>query len=350
LSSSIRDAIFEHEMFRTEARVGGISYPLDHIRRVEATWSFAPPEVSTELEKMDAEQLVQGLEGGYWQATAKGLLQREQRWQQRGLRHPALIQQVASPADLVLALAGSAHEEIEGWEPRTFVQRTLFVYLWRLSEAAINETLVELIHAKFIRKIDISFNREEELLLTADGQIRYATQIVPQLGLTPPYTILAPQEGETPPFNGAISSPELVDNLRYRWEEAERCRESRAWLGATIIYGSILEAILIDLLASDMGASMRSSFAPKDKQGGAIKIGQWKLEAMLDVAVDLGWIEPGIAQHGHTLRDTRNLVHPAKQIRERSTPNEGLVTISRTVIEEVMKAIAAKKAAKEAKS
>jgi len=72
-----------------------------------------------------------------------------------------------------------------------------------------------------------------------------------------------------------------------------------------------------------------SGKAPKDQRA----IEQWKLETMLNVAGDLDLIDPALLKHGHALRDSRNLVHPGKQIQDRSSPNEHLVHISRLVVE-----------------
>lgn len=129
----------------------------------------------------------------------------------------------------------------------------------------------------------------------------------------------------------------LADNLRFRLEEAERCREACAWLAATIMYGSVLETVLLAVLGRDEPAALAAARAPRPKSGGkSFPLNTWGLEALLNVAVDLRKLDPAMAEYAHALRDARNLIHPAKQERERSSPDEWLVNVSRQVVESVM--------------
>lgn len=329
MAETIRDAIFEHEMF--EPSSGGSSYPLDHLRRVEATWSFTEVEILAELQKMSGDGLVYG-DSGYWRASLEGQAKREKRWQERSRRHPALVEQTADIKDLIVALVASSHEERDFFDNRAFYPDFLPVYLWKLDEDTIDEALHQLIDGKLVRRGDVYRIGETRLSLTVDGRIEYAKDVIPRLGLVPPSTILAPLETPKPAFSAiGLLSPH-ADNLAYRWEEAERCVTACAWLAATILYGSILESILLATLMNHKESAFRSSKAPKNQR----EIEQWPLETMLNVAGDLELVEPALLKHGHALRDSRNLIHPGKQVRERSSPDEHLVQISRLVVEGVI--------------
>jgi hypothetical protein len=98
-----------------------------------------------------------------------------------------------------------------------------------------------------------------------------------------------------------------------------------AWKSAVILAGSILEAILYDLLTCNparIQAAIQSKKASK-KKGGAVRDiakntaeDKWDLEHLIATAIDLNLIP---VDRGKTidqaLRDYRNFVHPRKEIR-----------------------------------
>lgn len=99
-----------------------------------------------------------------------------------------------------------------------------------------------------------------------------------------------------------------------------------AWKSVVIMAGSILEAILYDLLTRDgarVAAAMASTKAPR-KRGGVVKDlttdtaeDEWKLYDLINVAVDLGFLRADDAATIHqALREYRNYVHPRKEIKE----------------------------------
>lgn len=340
MANRVREAIFEHEMFEVPAR--RTAYGTDSIRRNEATWEFASQEIVAELEEMKSEGLVKVSETNHWDATPKGLLEREQLWHRRGLRHPALLKQDTDLGDLILALIISAHNATDIEDHSTFLEDTLPIYLWKFQEQEISSALEQLVSDGYVRKVDYRFRHylDENLYATTDGRIRYAQRIVPSLGLTPPSTILNPLDVEELPFGGIGLTPTFADNLRYRWEEASRCIQARAWLAASTLYGSIVEAVLVDALSRNKEVAFRSPKAPRDKSGVITKVEKWRLETLLDVACDLGWIDMSLGRYGHALRDLRNQIHASKQLQERSNPNERLVEISRLVTSHLIEAIA----------
>jgi hypothetical protein len=103
---------------------------------------------------------------------------------------------------------------------------------------------------------------------------------------------------------------------------------SGAWKSTVIMAGSILEAILYDLLTIDsqrIGATEAAPRAPKRKDGSVKSIlgGEWRLTDLIEVAADLNLLpserEKSIDQ---TLRDYRNFVHPRKEIRATHSVSE----------------------------
>lgn len=76
-----------------------------------------------------------------------------------------------------------------------------------------------------------------------------------------------------------------------------------------ILAGGLIEALLLDaLLGDETRARGCANASPKS-------LDEWSLATLIDVAVDLGLISEGPKQHGHAVRDFRNLVHPGKEMR-----------------------------------
>jgi len=88
------------------------------------------------------------------------------------------------------------------------------------------------------------------------------------------------------------------------------------WLGATAFAGVALEAMLLWEVKRAYGAL----------QGGRIKkklsnkpVDEWRLEALIDEASNLGSISNSAADQAHLARDGRNLIDPGK-VASRGTP------------------------------
>ncbi|MEM5344287.1 hypothetical protein [Paraburkholderia azotifigens] len=337
--AAVRDALFEHKMF--SAHAGGASYSLEHIRQLEGTWQYEAEAIRSALASMKADGLV-STGGSTWQATRAGLIAREMRWQQRGLRHPALLSGTTDCRDLMIALIASGGEEHEGgFAEQGLAQRALGVYLFGVGESECNALLDRLLADGVARRIDHGIgNWPARLLLSADGRRLYAQAIVPRLGLRPPATILAALEPERLPFDDLGLDATLADNLRFRWEEAERCVGARAWLAACALYGSILEVILVGWLERDLASAMRAVSTPRDRAGHAKPLERWTLAELITVATELDYLDAGHARHAQALRESRNLIHPHKQIRERSNPDGHLASISQQVVRAVLDALA----------
>jgi hypothetical protein len=97
---------------------------------------------------------------------------------------------------------------------------------------------------------------------------------------------------------------------------------SHAWKSTVIMAGSILEAMLTDILTepSRMSATLAS---PKRPTKGDITKGEWKLEKLIDVAEDTGILPTNRAKTiDQVLRDYRNFVHPKKEIRSQHECSE----------------------------
>ena len=104
----------------------------------------------------------------------------------------------------------------------------------------------------------------------------------------------------------------LVDLYR---AEAERCRNSGAYLAGCVMLGSALEAGLLLMAVCHVEAVLASAKAPRTRREKPKPPHRWTLGELLDVGEDMKWL-PATPGHGGdyawVVQKTRNLVHPGK--------------------------------------
>jgi len=104
--------------------------------------------------------------------------------------------------------------------------------------------------------------------------------------------------------------PKLAEILRGRWMEAQRCIEAGAHLSAIVMMGSVLEGVLLAKVEDNPAAANRTTACPKDKAGKPRPFHEWSLSSLIDVAHELGWLQGDVKRFSHSLRESRNIVHP----------------------------------------
>jgi hypothetical protein len=118
-----------------------------------------------------------------------------------------------------------------------------------------------------------------------------------------------------------------------------------AWKSTVVIAGSILEAILYDLLTRDparITQAMASPKAPKKKGGVPKDItrdtaeDEWKLVNLIEVSADLNLIPQARADAiDQVLRDYRNFVHPRKEIKAEHPCTEAEAMLAKGALDAV---------------
>ncbi len=89
-----------------------------------------------------------------------------------------------------------------------------------------------------------------------------------------------------------------------------------AWKSVVIMAGSILEAILYDLLTSSSQIKISAKKAPSAPKGKSLENGKWALYDLIKVSVEVKKLSADrIDTIDQVLRDYRNFVHPNKEIR-----------------------------------
>jgi len=139
-----------------------------------------------------------------------------------------------------------------------------------------------------------------------------------------------------------IANPDLRPIIERDYQEILRCLPAEAYKAATVMCGSVMEALLLDALLADEASAKQSPNAAKDKAGKVTKdLGRWPLSSMIDVALDLHILPtPILGFMSDAVRDHRNLIHPAVEIRKQITPERTLANLARAALDVIIKNLA----------
>lgn len=161
--------------------------------------------------------------------------------------------------------------------------------------------------AEFGSDIDFQANSRRVRLETLGGYVRSALKFLSTEAFKTPETKI-----HLPPDFSRLTTSVLGlrEEIDRRWKEAQKCIQVEAFTSAVILMGSILEGLLLARAQLSVTDAYKSSKAPHDKSGKPIPIHNWTLSALIDVAVEVGWLKTDRGKFSHALRESRNVVHP----------------------------------------
>jgi hypothetical protein len=112
--------------------------------------------------------------------------------------------------------------------------------------------------------------------------------------------------------------------VRVYLREAEKCRDSKAFLAGCVMIGAAFEALLLAFANCYPDEASTSQAAPR-RQASVKPLLDWSLAALLAVAKERSWLPSGLSRddewdgaraqigdYGEVLRQIRNLVHPVR--------------------------------------
>jgi len=120
--------------------------------------------------------------------------------------------------------------------------------------------------------------------------------------------------------------------------------QSSEWKGATVFSGSCSEALLLfglqELDRKKPGALAAAitalTWPSKVPSGSDLTDRSWDLFSYAAVAHKVGLISSNTKNELDTVRDFRNLIHPAKSIRERAKCDRGTALVGAGAVEHVI--------------
>lgn len=121
-----------------------------------------------------------------------------------------------------------------------------------------------------------------------------------------------------PDFSPLAGNQEMREILTKRWHECAKCVKADAHLAAIVMMGGLLEALFVARAnkMTDKSPLTSARLAPKDKATGkTINYQDWMLDSYIRVGCELKWITESAKDIADKLKEYRNFVHPAKELR-----------------------------------
>jgi hypothetical protein len=119
----------------------------------------------------------------------------------------------------------------------------------------------------------------------------------------------------------------ITQLLQDRVDEIQASPKHKTPLATIFLLGSTLEGILLAAALKDQPKFMKASAAPKDKKSNVLKIYDWKLYSLIDVACEVKLLSTDVKKFSHVLRDFRNYIHPYAQMSQGFHPDQRTVDI-----------------------
>lgn len=209
-------------------------------------------------------------------------------------------------------------KQVAAKEPKLLVKATAMMWF-----KSIRPELSQIAGLVGLAELDANYRKLLSASECAASKTRYMAmlrEIKPALVVLRADVISHPLDldsADVPPpdFGSLVHDPAMQAVLRRRWQEARLCIQAGAYLAATVMMGSLLEALLLARVNSSVDKSpvFKAKTAPKDRSGNPLQLREWTLRHYIDVAHELGWIRQSARDVGEVLRDYRNYVHPAKE-------------------------------------
>lgn len=136
--------------------------------------------------------------------------------------------------------------------------------------------------------------------------------------ITPAPAVTANTDDLAPDFSPLAGNQEMRDILTRRWHECAKCVEANTHLAAIVMMGGLLEALFVARAnkMADKAPLIGADNAPRDKTTGKVSNYQdWLLDSYIKVGRELNWITESAKAVADTLKEYRNFVHPAKELR-----------------------------------
>ena len=112
------------------------------------------------------------------------------------------------------------------------------------------------------------------------------------------------------------------------------------WKAATVIAGSIVEALLLWGIENSDIAKVQNASKSVVQKGALTKSlpadhAQWGLHQLVEVAAELGLLEPDTATEARLAKDFRNLIHPGRALKKQQTCDRGTALVASAAVEHV---------------
>jgi hypothetical protein len=138
-----------------------------------------------------------------------------------------------------------------------------------------------------------------------------------------------------------IQPSDFRESLRIDLSAANRALTNAEWKAATIIAGSVIEALLLWALQQEDSVKVMTAINTLLsngvlKQRAHTDLERWNLHEYLEVAAEIGVIRAETADQARLAKDFRNLIHPGRAARLGQACNRGTALSAMAAVEHVV--------------
>lgn len=159
----------------------------------------------------------------------------------------------------------------------------------------------------------------KSIYLNALKEVKVALIATRKAALVSPSPLpIANTDDLAPDFSPLVGNEQMRDILTRRWNECSKCVYADAHLAAIVMMGGLLEALFVAraIKMPDKTPLTTATNAPKDKATGkTTNYQEWMLDSYIKVGFELKWITKSAKDVADKLKEYRNFVHPAKELR-----------------------------------
>ena len=141
------------------------------------------------------------------------------------------------------------------------------------------------------------------------------------------------REFQETPLESIGLDENIIEILKLRVNEIEKCLSADAPLSVIFLAGSTLEGVLLGIALKYPKEFNQSKSSPKDKEGKVRQFPDWTLSNFIEVAYEVGLLAEDVKKYSHSLREFRNYIHTYEQMSSGFSPNKHTAKISLQVLQ-----------------
>jgi hypothetical protein len=138
-----------------------------------------------------------------------------------------------------------------------------------------------------------------------------------------------------------LQPDDLRENLRLDISDANRALSNGEWKAATVLSGSIVEALLLWGLQQQDPSKVRTTVNRLNgqslKRRPDANLERWELNEYIEVAAALDMITSNTADQARLARKFRNLIHPGRAARLEQVCDRGTALSAMAAVEQVVR-------------
>jgi len=142
-----------------------------------------------------------------------------------------------------------------------------------------------------------------------------------------------------------IKDDELKKIIVRDYDELRRILKVQAPKSAIVLSGSILEAVLVNIIRQNEDKGKQAYLKVFTKVTSAPPIQEWSLNQLILIGAELGILDGDTKRHADVIREYRNLIHPMVEVRRNSGLDNEILIAHLSLLKRIFRVLSDSKAA-----